>query len=53
MESYSQRTWNNFVNKVVLLYEEGYNSDEIALKLDTSEAIVEKVIEDFDLNDDA
>jgi DNA-binding NarL/FixJ family response regulator len=42
-----------FVGKVVNLYDLGLTVEEIAKRLDTSELIVEKVIDDYNLEDDA
>lgn len=50
--TYTERTWQSFVDKVVYLYEKGLDSLEIARKLDTSEAIVEKVIDEYNLDND-
>ena len=50
--TYTERTWMVFVGKVINLYDSGLTVEEIAKKLDTSELIVEKVIDDFNLEDD-
>ena len=50
--TYTERTWNVFVGKVVNLYDQGLTVEEIAKRLDTSELIVEKVIDDYNLEDD-
>ena len=50
--TYTERTWMVFVGKVVNLYDQGLTVEEIAKKLDTSELIVEKVIDEFNLEDD-
>ena len=51
--TYTERTWQVFVDRVVALWDQGLSVAEIAKKLDTSELIVEKVVEDFNLEDDA
>ena len=51
--TYTERTWNAFVGQVVHLWDEGLTVEEIAKKLDTSELIVEKVVTDYNLEDDA
>ena len=51
--TYTERTWNVFVGKVVNLFDLGLTVEEIAKRLDTSELIVEKVIDDYNLEDDA
>lgn len=50
--TYTERTWNSFVTKVVELWDEGLSVELIAKKLDTSELIVEKVVTDYNLEDD-
>jgi transposase len=50
--TYTERTWQAFVDKVVYLYEKNLDSTEIAKRLDTSEAIVEKVIEEYNLDNE-
>ena len=51
--TYTERTWQVFVDRVVALWDQGLSVAEIAKKLDTSELIVEKVVEEYNLEDDA
>lgn len=52
MTSYTERTWQAFADRVVVLYESGLECEDIAKKLDTSELIVAKVIEEYNLDNE-
>lgn len=51
--TYTERVWDSFSRKVIALYEDGKNEEEIAEILDTSQMIVEKVVDDYNQSDDA
>ena len=52
MNSYTERTWKTFADRVISLHESGLECEEIAKKLNTSELIVAKVIEEYNLDNE-